>query len=47
MQYTSLAFVFVDILIEIDCKITTFISFSKIYFLHVRKKTYLCTAFNA
>ena len=47
MRYASLAFVFVNIPFEIDCKDTTFISFSKIYFLHVRKNPYLCTAFYA
>ena len=46
MRYVSLAFVFVNISFEIDCKITTFISFSKNYFLYVTKNVYLCTAFN-
>ena len=31
--------------IEFDCNNTTFISFSKNYFLHVRKNPYLCIAF--
>ena len=47
MRYASLAYVFVNIPFEIDCKITTIIPYDKNYFLHVGKNPYLCTAFNA